>query len=150
MATFGHSSVAAVRPGHADGRRLGRIAEADEHARIVRRRVAAVRPRAPPERRAVLRAIDSDARAEHVARRTALPTSRRPSQCFRLPTLLISSRSRPVVVADDDVDVAVVVDVAERRAAADLGQLRTTAPACARDVLEPAVAEIAEQLLPLM
>src|ERR671910_97793 len=42
---------------------------------------------------------------------------------------------RPVDVADDDVDIAVVVDVAERRAAADLGEGEGGASP-ARDVLE--------------
>ena len=56
---------------------------------------------------------------------------------------------RPVDVADDDVDVAVVVDVAERGAAADLGEGEGGAR-LARDVLEPAVAEIAEQELALI
>ncbi len=56
---------------------------------------------------------------------------------------------RPVVVGDDDVGVAVVVEVAEGRAPTDLRQ-----PECGarrrRHVLEAAVPKVAKQLLALM
>ena len=54
-----------------------------------------------------------------------------------------------VVVGHQDVHVAVVVDVAERRAAADLRQLKRGA-AARGDVLESPVAQIAEQQLSLV
>ena len=44
------------------------------------------------------------------------PSNRSPIQLFSLPTLLMKRRVGPLAVADDDVDVAVVVDVTERRA----------------------------------
>src|SRR5437879_24288 len=56
--------------------------------------------------------------------------------------------NRSAVVADDDVGVAVVVDVAKRRAAADVGQ-RERRARLTGDVLEAAVAGVAEQLLAL-
>ena len=56
---------------------------------------------------------------------------------------------RPMHVADDDVDVAVVVDVAERRAAADRGLTEDRA-ALRADVFEPPVPEIAEQQISLV
>ena len=62
---------------------------------------------------------------------------------------LISRRVGPLLLPISTIDVAVVVDVAERRAAADLRQRERRARACA-DVLEPAAAEVAEQQLPLV
>ena len=56
--------------------------------------------------------------------RAALPTSRTPSQCLPFAAWLISSRAGPWMLLIDDVDVAVVVDVAERRAAAHFRQQR--------------------------
>ena len=63
---------------------------------------------------------------------------------------VVDQQSRPSgSVAHQHVDVAVVVDVAEGGAAADFRQLECRAGAIG-DVLEPAVAEIAEQLFPLV
>ena len=56
---------------------------------------------------------------------------------------------RTAVVRDDDVCVAVVIDVAERSTAADFGQ-REHPARLAGDVLEAAVAEVSKQLLPLI
>ena len=58
--------------------------------------------------------------AEHVAPGRRRPAAAARSTWLRLPTLLISSRSGPAAVAHQHVHVAVVVDVAERGAAADV------------------------------
>ena len=77
------------------------------------------------------------------------PRHSQPTQCLRLPTLLISSLIGSAVVRHHDIGVAVVVDIAERGAATDLGGLQDRA-GLSGDVLELAVAEIAEQLLGLL
>ena len=69
----------AIRPDDPHARLLCRLAETDEHARIVGRRVAAVGSSAPPQRRA-RRPHHRDARAEHVATSVSRSTSRSPSQ----------------------------------------------------------------------
>ena len=135
-ATFANVSV---RPlGHLTRTVTGAadIAKPDEHARIVRRRVAAVRARPTPQRAATLR-DDLDSRANHVtgrlqvARRAVAasqcfswPANRSPSQCCRRRLIDQQSR-RSVVVADQQIDVAVVVHVPERRAAPDFRRART-------------------------
>ena len=66
-----------------------------------------------------------------------------------LPHLVDQQPGRTVVVRHQHVDVAVVVDVAERRPAADLGQgERGAGPA--GEVLEAPSPEVAEQLVALM
>src|SRR5918996_3358171 len=55
---------------------------------------------------------------------------------------------RTAGMADDDVDVAVVIDIAERRTATDLRDLECRARSRA-DVLETAAAGVAEQLFAL-
>ena len=56
---------------------------------------------------------------------------------------------RPGSVGDEHVDVAVVIDVAERRAAAHLGQ-REYRSGPVGHILEPAVAPVAEHLIALV
>jgi hypothetical protein len=67
----------------------------------------------------------------------------------RAGRLVDQQPDRTVVIRDDDVRIAIVVDVAEGRAAPDFRQPKDSAAAIG-DVLEPAVAEIPEQLLPLV
>ena len=103
------------------------------------------------------RACGPDSRASDT------PRARRPCQrpCCRAPP---QSQPHPVLAAADvvdqqpdrsavvrhhDIGVAVVVDIAERGAATDLGMLQDRA-GLSGDVLESPVAEIAEQLLGLL
>src|SRR5262245_41618074 len=62
-----------------------------------------------------------------------------------IPDLVDEQPRRTVVVDDNDVGVAVVVDVAERRTAADLGERERRARLVA-DVFEPAETGVVKQL----
>src|SRR5579859_3973389 len=79
-----------------------------------------------------------------MSRRTGPPSL--PTPTSMSPSL---SSNRSAIVADDNVDVAVVVDIAKRRATPNLGQLEDGA--CqAGDILERAATEVSEQLFSLI
>src|SRR5207245_1610712 len=120
------------------------VAEPYEHARIVRRGITPVGSRAPPQRRAVF-ANDLDARPEHVALR-ARAHQLQADPVVPAPDGVHQQANRSVDVADDHVDVAVVVDVAESRSATDVEHLEHGARVPG-DVLESSVTEIPEQEL---
>ena len=122
-----------------------RVAEPDVHARVVGRRVAAVAPRPPPEALPVA-ADNLDPRAEHVAGRC--PCESQSDPMMAVGDLVDEQPSPAVVVGDEDVHVAVVVDVAEGRPAAHLRRCERGAGAI-RHVGETPVGEIAEQLVAL-
>ena len=125
----------AVGPAHLDaGRRArprrARSARAGRSARGSCRRRA---PRAPATRRPVTMRT----RAPMALRFDRVPTSRSSSQRFAAGALRQEQVGRVVHVVDRDVDRAVVVDVAEGRAASRLrGRRRRAQPI--GDVLEPA------------
>ena len=113
---------------HAHGRRFAPLAETELQRRILCGQIAAIRLHSTHERVAA-RALDVDERAAGGCPgrvKAHLPAT---SLVFRL---VEPQADGPAVVGDDDVDVAVVVDVAEGRAAADLGALRTPARRSAR------------------
>ena len=129
----GTSVHSSVRPPGQITRTLGdcrRIAEADEHPRIVGRRVAAVGPRPPPERATRPRRT-MPTRAPSMSRARRLPdTAAAPSQCLRLPTWLISRRTGPLslpTTTSVSPSLSMSPNAAPRL---DLGQLQNTAPAC--------------------
>src|SRR5262245_66528527 len=136
----------AAGPHDADSGHSARSAESRDHAGIVGRRVAAVRANAPPENFPAV-ANHADFRADHVACscRTNQPQS---DPSTAVADVIEQEPRRSVVVADQDVRVTVVVDIAERGPAAHVGQLEYGAGAF-RDVLEPAFAGVAEQLFAL-
>ena len=89
------------------------------HARVAGREIAAVGPDSPPERRAP-GAFDP----HHRPKREAVPWALGQLHCqpvVRRRGAVHQQAHRPAVVRDDDVDVAVVVDIAEGGGAADIG-----------------------------
>ena len=162
MGTSVHSST---RPlGHRT-RTVGRSVESPRPAStlgIVRRRVAPVRMRPAHQRRSVF-SEDLHARPQHVTSVDARPGARRTGRWARgrsssqpqadpvraAADVVDEQPRRTIVVAHHDVHVAVVVDVAERRAAADLRELKHRAGPRG-GVLELPVAKIVKQLFPLM
>src|SRR5215813_4652372 len=89
-------------------------------ADVAGRQIAAVGPDAAPQRR-VTRALDADpaADAEAIARLLIEPNLQ---PVTAGANLIEKQPDRSVVGGEDDIDVAVVVDVAERRAATHLGE----------------------------
>src|SRR5262249_25333529 len=136
-----------VRPDDAGRHGSGRVAKSGEHPRIVGRRVAAVGARAAPDRQAV-RSDYRNPRSKHVAAAVLVDEP----QADPVPALADSVQQQPqgaVRVADHDVCVAIVVDVAKGGTAADLG-LRERGTRSIRDVLEPPVSQIPKRLLTLL
>src|SRR4029450_9277211 len=91
-------------------------------ARVARGQVTGVRPHAPPERR-FSGALHADPRAERETVARMLPGADAapalpPPLLYRL---IQQQQPRAGVVRDDDVDIAVVVEIAERGSAADPG-----------------------------
>ena len=87
------------------------------HAVVAGREIAAVGPHPAPDRR-LSRTLDADERTEREAvRQWLLQPDLEP--VIALDPLIQQQPCGPAVVRDDDVDVAVVVDVAEGRPAAD-------------------------------
>ena len=126
--TRGHRST--PPSGHRTSRRpLRRLAQTEMHARVAGREIAAVGPHAAPERR-LPGALDADPARRTRSGSPGPARSRTCSQWFAGCRLVEQQPHGPAVVRDDDVGVAVVVDVAERRAAADL-RAREGRPAAA-------------------
>ena len=92
-------------------------------------------------------ANDLDARPQHVAP-CARADQLHAEPVVPAPDRVHQQANRSVDIADDHVDVAVVVDVAERRSATDVEQLEHGARVPG-DVLESSVAQIPEQELSL-
>src|SRR5260221_247277 len=90
----------------------------------------------------------SHSRAEHVS--PAIGSHQpEPDPVLALADVVEQQAKRTARVGDDDVDIAVVVDVAERRTATHVGDAeRGTGPV--RDLLETSAAQIPEQLGPLL
>ena len=108
-------------------RHLCRAAEADVNPRVAGRQIAAVGPNPAPDGRRPARS--TPIQAPNPKRLPCACCRRTCSQWFFVPSLIEEQPHRPVVVGHHDVDVAVVVDVAERSAAADLGASERRAPA---------------------
>src|SRR6185436_20702644 len=134
--------------------------EARKDAWIARRRVAPVRARPSPERR-LAAAENLHARADylpalkgpaHIAWGDPFRVAKnQPNPVLSIPDVVDQQPCRSAVVRHHDVGVAVVVDVAERRAAADLENSEDRARSRA-DVLESRSGrrpEIPQELLPL-
>src|SRR4029450_10526667 len=102
----------AARPGHAESRWIGQVAKADDDARVAGRGVAAISVYATPARRSTL-PHDFDARSEHVTAADAGQPQTKPMMAGR--GLVDEQTHRAVVVADEDVSITVVVDIAEGR-----------------------------------
>src|SRR5688572_2505514 len=111
-----------ARPDDTDPRYGGRRAETHKDPRIVGGGVAAVRPRPPPQRRALF-AKDTDPCAEHVAGRLAADEPQS-EPAIAVADVVEQKPHRPAVVGDDDVGVAIIIQIAERRAATYLGELK--------------------------
>lgn len=137
---------AASGPVHANHWSFGRLAQADEDARVVRRRVAPVGTRAAPEGRPGVPS-DLNPRAEHG---TAIGARKAdPDPVVTIADLIHQQAHRSVEIAHKHVDIAVVVDVPKRRAQADLRQFEHHSR-LVRHILEPPVAEVAEQQVALV
>ena len=121
IATPAHSSD--PPPGQTTRTVTGTLAVAQPHEdpRVVRGGIAAIGPHAPPEG-AAIREHDRNTRTEHVA--SPLPAHQPHTHpVAALASLVDEELHRAVVVADEHVDVAVVVHVAKGGAAAHHGQL---------------------------
>ena len=105
------------RPAQGDLIHLPGRADADQQAGVIRR-LEAVSPLALPDDRPAAH-LDQDAGADRVAVAPG-PPQLEPDPVVAGLRVVAQQGRRGVLVIDDDVDVAVVVDVAERRAAADV------------------------------
>src|SRR5206468_13065958 len=117
-----------------DNWRSGSRPETDENARIIGRRVAPVRTGAPPDLEAIL-PDDAHAGSELISRR-AIANQFQTNPMPLVTDVIDQEPQRTARVADHDVGVAVVVDIAERGAAAHFRHLKHLAGAAA-DVFEP-------------
>src|SRR5262245_61023927 len=137
---------ASVGPSYLHTWLLGGGREPDEHSRIVGRSVTAIRARATDERGTVA-AGQRNPSAKHVAR---LPTE----QPHTYPMVSIADvvHEQPdaaAVVADEDILIAVVVDITEGSAAACFRQFEYCT-SLAADIFETRVVQIAKQELALI
>ena len=98
----------------------------------------------PPQRRCA-GARDGNARAEHVASRSRA-NQPQPQPVVTLIDAVDEETHGAGAVADEDIGVAVVVDVAEGRAAAGLDELKCL-PGARGHIFEPAADVAQEQLL---
>ena len=115
---------------------MRRRAESDVHADVTRREIAAVGLDAPPQR-GLAGALDPDARAHAESFPGVVSQPDLQPVVPRVGPIQQQSHGA-VVRRDEHVDVAVVVDVAERRAAADLGAREAPGRAAALRLVEPA------------
>src|SRR5207253_2144200 len=110
----------AVGPLYAKERYFGGVAQPEEHARIAGGTVAAVRGAAPPQRRLSGPLQSSDGAQDIVAPAGRTSHQAQAQPMFILTDLVQQQPYRPVVIGDHNVDVAVVVQVAEGGAAANV------------------------------